>query len=276
MNTLYVTDLDGTLLNSNDQISQYSIQTINGLVAKGMQFTYATARSLVSASVVAKGLSTTIPVIAYNGALIIHPDTGEVISSLSFSEEEACYVRDVLQANDGNPLVYSYVDGVERVSYVAGRENAGIRHYLDARKVDKRFRPLPDETCLYRGDIFYFTCIADREELAPLYEIFAGDGRFRCTLQQELYRPEYFLEIMPKKASKAEAIKRLKEIWRCDRVVSFGDAVNDIPMFEISDESYAVANAVPELKAYATGEIASNDEDGVAKWLAQFGRISGV
>ena len=121
MNTLYVTDLDGTLLNSNDQISQYSIQTINGLVAKGMQFTYATARSLVSASVVAKGLSTTIPVIAYNGALIIHPDTGEVISSLSFSEEEACYVRDVLQANDGNPLVYSYVDGVERVSYVASR-----------------------------------------------------------------------------------------------------------------------------------------------------------
>ena len=43
-------------------------------------------------------------------------------------------------------------------------------------------------------------------------------------------------------------------------------------MFEISDECYAVANAVPELKAYATGEIASNDEDGVAKWLAQFGR----
>lgn len=84
------------------------------------------------------------------------------------------------------------------------------------------------------------------------------------------------MEIMPKKASKAEAIKRLKEIWRCDRVVSFGDAVNDIPMFEISDECYAVANAVPELKAYATGEIASNDEDGVAKWLAQFGRISRV
>ena len=274
MQTLYVTDLDGTLLNSNDQISQYSIQTINGLVAKGMQFTYATARSLVSASVVAKGLSTTIPVIAYNGALIIHPATGEVISSLSFTEEEAGYLSDVLRENGANPLVYAYVDGVERVSYVAGRENEGIQRYLDMRKGDRRFRQLSDETCLYQGDIFYFTCIAEREELAPLYEIFAVDGRFRCTLQQELYRPEYFLEIMPKKASKAEAIKRLKEIWHCDRVVSFGDAVNDIPMFEISDECYAVANAVPELKAYATGEIASNDEDGVAKWLAHFGRIS--
>lgn len=274
MKTLYVTDLDGTLLNSNDRISQYSIQTINGLVAKGMQFTYATARSLVSASVVAKGLSTTIPVIAYNGAMIVHPDTGEVIASLSFTEEEAGYVSGSLREHGGNPLVYAYVDGVERVSYVSGRENDGIRHYLDSRKGDRRFRPLADEACLYQGDIFYFTCIADREELLPLYEMFVQDGRFRVTLQQELYRPEYFLEIMPKKASKAEAIRRLKEIWHCDKVVSFGDAVNDLPMFEISDESYAVANAVPELKACATAVIASNDEDGVAKWLKMHVQMS--
>lgn len=273
MNTLYVTDLDGTLLNSNDRISQYSIETINGLVAKGMQFTYATARSLVSASVVAKGLSTNIPIIAYNGVLIMNPNTGEVLSFLSFTEEETAYAIGVLREHGGNPLVYAYVDGAERVSYVTGRENEGIRRYLDVRKGDRRFRPLADETCLYQGDIFYFTCIADREELLPLYEIFSQDRRFRTTLQQELYRPEYFLEIMPQKASKAEAIKRLKEIWHCDKVVSFGDAINDIPMFEISDECYAVANAVPELKAYATGVIASNDEDGVAKWLEQNGEV---
>ena len=268
MRTLYVTDLDGTLLNSNDQISQYSMEIINGLVAKGMQFTYATARSLVSASVVAKGLSTTIPVIAYNGALIVNPATGEVISSLSFTGEEAARIREVLQEHGANPLVYAYVDGVERVSYVTGRENEGIRRYLEVRKGDRRFRPLEDETLLYQGNIFYFTCIADREELLPLYEIFKRDGRYRCTLQQELYRPEFFLEIMPEKASKAEAIKRLKEIWHCGKVVSFGDAVNDIPMFEISDECYAVANGVAELKACATGVFASNDEDGVARWLA--------
>lgn len=268
MRTLYVTDLDGTLLNSNDQISQYSMEIINGLVAKGMQFTYATARSLVSASVVAKGLSTTVPVIAYNGALIVNPATGEVISSLSFTGEEAARIREVLQEHGANPLVYAYVDGVERVSYVTGRENEGIRRYLEVRKGDRRFRPLEDETLLYQGNIFYFTCIADREELLPLYEIFKRDGRYRCTLQQELYRPEFFLEIMPEKASKAEAIKRLKEIWHCGKVVSFGDAVNDIPMFEISDECYAVANGVAELKACATGVIASNDEDGVARWLA--------
>ncbi len=56
MKTLYVTDLDGTLLNSKDSINEYSLQVINGLIEKGMLFTYATARSLSSASVVAKWL----------------------------------------------------------------------------------------------------------------------------------------------------------------------------------------------------------------------------
>jgi hypothetical protein len=72
---------------------------------------------------------------------------------------------------------------------------------------------------------------------------------------------------MPAKASKANAIRKMKEMWGCSRVISFGDAVNDIPMFEISDECYAVQNAVDELKAIATGVIGSNEEDGVARWL---------
>ena len=50
MKTLYISDLDGTLLNSQGKISDYSIKTINNLINEGMIFTYATARSLVSAS----------------------------------------------------------------------------------------------------------------------------------------------------------------------------------------------------------------------------------
>ena len=49
---MYVTDLDGTLLNQKDRINKKSLEIINGLVEEGMLFTYATARSLVSASVV--------------------------------------------------------------------------------------------------------------------------------------------------------------------------------------------------------------------------------
>ena len=269
MRTLYVTDLDGTLLNTKDRINPESLRIINELVSRGMLFTYATARSLESACVVAEGLTLTNPVIVYNGAFIMRPDTKEIISSLYFTEEEAGFVRRILEQSHVSPLVYSFVQGRERVSWNTARENEGIKRYLSKRKGDRRLRPLEDGERLYDGNVFYYTCIGEKEELMPLYEIFSGDERFRCTLQQELYRPEYWCEIMPRKATKAEAIRTLKNLWKCDRIVSFGDAINDIPMFQMSDECYAVENAVPELKRAATGIVDSNDRDGVAKWLAQ-------
>ena len=51
------------------------------------------------------------------------------------------------------------------------------------------------------------------------------------------------------------------------KVVSFGDAVNDIAMFQISDECDAVENARDELKHHATAVIGDHDEDAVALWL---------
>ena len=172
-----------------------------------------------------------------------------------------------------SPLVYSFVEGAEKVSWIVSRENEGIRRYLDSRKGDRRLRPVTSEEELYQGDMFYFTCIGEQQDMKPVYDIFSKDARFRCTLQQELYRPEYWCEIMPAKATKAEAIRKLKEIWGCGRVVSFGDAINDIPMFEISDECYAVENAVEELKAIADGVIESNEDNGVAKWLERAGCV---
>lgn len=266
---LYVTDLDGTLLNSKDRINAKSVGIINELVKKGMLFTYATARSLVSAAVVTQGLTTDIPVIAYNGCLIVHPATGEVLSQEGFSRAEMETVISILNQYDISPLVYAYIQNVEKVSWITDRENEGIKRYLSLRKGDRRLNPVPDKETLYQGEMFYFTCIGEKDELQPVYDIFSKDERFRCTIQQELYRPEYFCEIMPAKATKAEAIKKLKKLWNCSRIVSFGDAINDIPMFEMSDACYAVENAVPELKAIATGIIGSNEEDGVACWLME-------
>ncbi len=270
---LYVTDLDGTLLNKHDSINPYSIETINDLVDKGMLFTYATARSLVSASKVTKGLSTKIPVIAYNGAFIFMPSTGEILSREDFTYEERIKVRQTLERFGISPMVYSFIDGIERVSWIPEYENEGVKRYLSMRPGDERFRAVTDMESLYEGEMFYFTCIGEKEELMPIYDIFSNDPRYRCTIQQELYRPEYWCEIMPANASKFNAIKKLKKMWRCEKVISFGDAVNDIPMFEISDECYAVSNAADELKAYATAVIDSNEDDGVAKWLAANVRI---
>lgn len=165
LKTLYVTDLDGTLLNTHDTINQKSIDIINNLVEKGMKFTYATARSLVSASVVTKGLSTNIPVITYNGAYIINPATNEILSSTEFTKEEADKVISVMKKYNISPLVYSHIDNVESVSWVTCKENDGMKRYLSLRKGDKRLRPLINDTKLYQGIMFYYTCIGEREEL---------------------------------------------------------------------------------------------------------------
>lgn len=272
---LYVTDLDGTLLNRNDRINPASIKIINDLTEKGMLLTYATARSLVSARVVTEGLSAKIPVIAYNGAFIFQPDTGEILSQEKFTPEEMSEVKAVLDNFHISPLIYAFIDGVERVSWLTGKENDGMKRYLGRREGDRRLNPVTGDDKLYQGDMFYFTCIGEREELQPVYDYFSQNDKYRCTLQQELYRPEYWCEIMPALASKAYAIKKLKKMWGCDKVISFGDAVNDIPMFEISDEAYAVENAVEELKAVADGIIESNENDGVAKWLKEHITVNG-
>ena len=267
MKTIYVTDLDGTLLNTQDKISEYSLKVINNLVDNGLLFTYATARSLESASVVTKGLSTKIPIIAYNGAFIIEPSSGTILSSNFFDNEENQYIKDVMDKFDIFPLVYAFVDKVEKVSYMQNKENEGIRRYLSCRQGDKRMNSLMNLDDLYKGNTFYYTCIGEKEELLPIYDLLSQNEHYNCTLQQELYREEYWCEIMPRAATKANAINKLKELWQCDNIISFGDAINDIPMFNISNECYAVSNAVPELKAIATDTITSNDNDAVANWL---------
>lgn len=115
------------------------------------------------------------------------------------------------------------------------------------------------------GDIFYITCIDSPEKLKSLYDKYKD--KFHCVYQKDIYTDEQWLEIMPFAASKANAIKQLQKLLECDRVVAFGDGRNDIDMFELADESYAVQNADEQLKRYATSVISSNDEDGVAHWL---------
>jgi len=269
MKILYVSDLDGTLLKSDDKMSEYTIRTINDLIDKGMCFSYATARSLSSASAVTNGLTTNIPVIIHNGTFIINAHTKERLFSLYFNEEEKELAINILNKYPIYPLVYGFINDEEKVSWITDKENDGIKRYINLRKGDKRLRPIGTKEELYNGKLFYFTCIGERKELIDIYNYFKDSDEFTCTLQQELYREEYWFEIMPKKATKGNAILTLKKELKCNKIISFGDSVNDIPMFEISDESYAVENAVDELKKYATGIIMSNEKDGVAHWLEE-------
>ena len=101
------------------------------------------------------------------------------------------------------------------------------------------------------------------------FERILADGRFSSYLYKDVYSKGWYFEVGPKRTTKANAILRLKERYGCGRVVCFGDGKNDLPMFEIADESYAVKNADESLKAAATAVIDSNKEDGVAKKLLE-------
>lgn len=266
MKTLYVSDLDGTLLRSNQSTSEYTSATINRLVGEGMLFSYATARSYITAHKVTKGLDARIPLIVYNGAFIIDNVTGEILLSNYFGEDVRELLDDLL-SNDVYPIVYSYIDSIEKFSYVKAKTSRGMDQFLVSRKGDVREHPVQEAKELYQGDIFYITCIDDEEKLEPLYQKY--QSQYHCVYQKDIYSGEQWFEIMPLNASKANAVRQLKEYYHCDKVVVFGDGLNDVDMFEAADESYAVENAVDELKQIATGVISGNDEDGVARWLEE-------
>jgi len=264
MGNLYVSDLDGTLLRSNEITSEYTNSVINSLVNKGIMFSYATARSLITAKKVTKGIDTPIPLIVYNGAFVIDNITEEILIANYFDESVYDVLEDLFD-NGIYPIVYAFIDGKEKFSFVPQLCTDGMKAFLSSRKGDVRTNKVDSVSKLKEGNIFYITCIDSPEKLRPLYEKYRD--RYHCVYQADIYTNEQWLEIMPLEASKSNAIRQLKSMLNCEKLIVFGDGRNDIDMFQIADESYAVENAHEDLKQYATGIILSNDEDGVAKWL---------
>ena len=266
-NILYVSDLDGTLLHSDEKTSDYTNNIINTLVEKGMCFSYATARSFTTASKVASGLTTNFPVIVHNGVFIIDNKSRECLYSNYFEKKDLEIIRTSLQEHSISPIVYSHIVGSEKFSYKREKMTAGLKTFVDSRKGDVRDNPLTPNQNLFEGDVFYFTCIDSEEKLLLVYEQLKE--HYSCVYSKDIYSGDMWLEIMPKPATKANAILQLKTILNCDKIIAFGDGINDISMFKIADECYAVENAANELKIMATAIISSNNEDGVAKWLSQ-------
>lgn len=269
--TLYLTDLDGTLLDKQRTLSPFTAETIQMLIDDGVCFSYATARSVHSASTVLGGICPKVPVICFNGTFLCDHGRKTILSAESFTDEQRFLIRKTIDSFGLSPLIFSIRNGEEKVTRMPDLENLneGVRHYLCSRPGDRRQQAAGSTEDLYSGDVFHYTFFGEEKELRPAAEAFAKLEGVAVVLFQELDRPEWLCELMPEKGQKSHSALKLKELLGCDRIVVFGDGVNDLPMFEIADECYAVANAVPELKAAATGMIGSNEEDGVAHWLLE-------
>ena len=272
--TLFISDLDGTLLNRQDRLSPFTVRALNGLMAQGMLFTFATARSWHSAHVVTQGLSPSLPWITHNGACFVDGQTGRRSQAVYFTRPQREEILEICGGMGLWPLSYGVLNGGEKVFYLDVRpRHPGMDHYIDSRSGDKRLTLVESAAELLQGETYYFTFIDSREALAPLWERVRAFDWLNLTFQQDLYRQEHWLEITPQEATKAKAALRLKKELGCERLVSFGDAMNDLPLFQASDECYAPSNAMPEVKAAATGIIGSNEEDGVARFLLE--RLNG-
>lgn len=266
MRTLYVSDLDGTLLRSSEKTSEYTNQVINSLVDKGMLFSYATARSFITAKKVTQGINAQIPLIVYNGAFVVDNITEEILIANYFDISIQSVMDDLFQ-NEVYPIVYAYINGKEKFSFIREKRTKGMNLFLESRKGDIRTNEVNSLTDLREGNIFYIVCIDTLDKLKPLYDKYKD--KYHCVYQIDIYTKEQWLEIMPLEASKSNAIKQLQSMLDSERLIVFGDGKNNIDMFQIADECYAVANAHEKLKKYATDIILSNNEDGVAKWLEE-------
>ncbi len=267
MKTLFVTDLDGTLLTKNENVSAYSCERLNRLIDSGMLLTFATARSVCSALTALKGLNLNVPAIFYNGGLVYDFRKHLCLRSVTFKDEEKRDLLAVLHEHGIFPFVFAAdLDG-ERVSWKQGVETPGMQRYLARRSEDKRMHPVCSDEELIGRFVFYFKCIGPREQLECAWNILKYDSRFLCIFHQETYQNDFWMDISPHEASKASGVSFLKEGLGCDKVVCFGDTANDSDMFDVCNEKYAVMNADAWLKEKATGVIGYCEEDGVAKWL---------
>lgn len=265
--TLYVTDLDKTLMRNDKSISKYTVDTFNRLIDEGYFLTYATARSVVSAKAVTEDIHFQLPIITKNGTVLASQETGEDTEIIYFTEEEKQSLLRVLQHKGLCGIITEYRDGKELKKYFTGRRNVGLEAYLENHKDDNRMYAVEEEALLYDGRLSFFVYIASEEELRPIYEEVKKECKCTTVFQKDQYREEFWLEILPIQASKASAILKVKERYGLDEVVCFGDSLNDLSMFEIADRAYAVSNAMEEVKAAATAIIGSNEEDGVAKFI---------
>lgn len=264
MKTLYISDLDGTLLMGDEKLSEYTATNLNKLLDDGLVFSFATARSYTTAKKVITGLEMKYPAVVHNGTFIVDKD-GNIIAKNTFKKQDTTEIIDTLLKSGVNPVVYSLIDSREQFSFIRERMNKETLSFLSNRENDPRKREVFDDERLYDGEIYYFTLIGDEDKTKPLYEHFKD--RFQCYYGRDIYSNDYWLEILPKGATKANAVKQLAKLLNCDHIVAFGDGVNDIEMFRIADECYAVENATQELRQIATKTIEKNTCNGVIRWI---------
>ncbi len=107
------------------------------------------------------------------------------------------------------------------------------------------------------------------ERLEPIYHKIKTLPNAKPTLYKDNYSDLFFLEVFSSNATKANGVLKLKQMLHADKVVAFGDNLNDVDMLKIADVGIAVGDCVNEVKNYADIIIGNSYENGVAEFLLE-------
>lgn len=276
MKTLYISDLDGTLLYPDAALSSKTISIINNIIDQGIEFSVATARSIASVKSILKDIKISVPIILMNGVCIYDLNKSEYISIEYLPHKSIQLLLTTIKEYRLKGFAYSIKNGVLSTYYEDLSSKALEDFYKERVNLyQKRFTQIADFSDLYEEPLMYFALLDRRERLEHIYDVIEAIPDLNCVFYKDNYSPDlWYLEIYSSKASKFHAVQYLRSLLKPDQVICFGDNRNDFPLFEAGDVKIAVGNAVEELKEKADLIIGKNTEDGVAVWLEKHSKLT--
>ena len=254
-----VFDLDDTLLRDDLSISDYTLGVFRRLHASGFVFVAASGRTRLSMKPFTDRLSCISLCIACNGAQIWDPATDQVLLREEFPVE---LCREIARfGNEYHCYAQTYSD-----------DRFFFNEYSEYSERYAASSMLPGE---YVGDLEAYIreprskilMMADEQKIAEM--LAAARLRFQSRASVTCSKP-FYLEFNPLPATKGIALKKAAPLLGLSSgdFIAFGDSLNDLPMLEVSGLSVAVANARPEVRSACDEICLSNQEDGVARYLA--------
>lgn len=272
MSTLFVSDLDGTLLNADAFVSRRSVELLRPPLDDGMLLAVATARSPATVMRLMRPLALATPAVLMTGTMLYDLSAACCLATTPICGQAVDAICEFLEYTGQEAMAYCVKDKQLSVYYKAFACEFE-RAFASKRTgtLYKRFLQTDSyPRSLAGGDVLLFLfAVPTRQQVQIIYDALAGiPGIYSHFYADEYGSGGYLLEVFPEGCTKASALARVLQMTGAQRIVSFGDNINDIPMFRMSVHSCAVANAVPEARAAASEVTGANTEDGVARWLA--------
>lgn len=271
--TLYVSDLDGTLLDPQGQLAPGTRAGLTRLLAEGLTFTVASARHVVSIKQLLGDLPLSLPVISSNGAYISDYASGrhEMVNAMEPALAQEVFA--LIRRHGLMPFVATHGPQGDQLFWQSVH-NEAQQHFVDERQRngDPRFRHSARlQDALH--DPAVTVVVVDRAE--PLAALMAeveqlGAGRLEVHMNEDLYRPGWpWLTIHDHRATKDQAIRTLAERYGLHEreLVVFGDHVNDVKMLRAAHRGIAMGNAIEAVKAVAHQVIGHHHEDSVLRFI---------